>query len=228
HTLGELSGSLAHELNQPLGIILANAQAARNLLERDPPDVAEVRDILADILAADRRAGEVIRRLCALLKLGESSLQPVSLNEIIDEVLKLANSDLIGRGVVVVRELVESLPHINGDRVQLQQLLLNLVVNAADAMASNAPGTRRLHLKAEFNSDLVRVSVRDEGVGLPADPESLFEPFFSTKPHGLGMGLAICRSIAKAHRGSLWAQPYPGGGAIFVLELPVADLSKRP
>ena len=227
HTLGELSGSLAHELNQPLGIILTNAQAARNLLERDPPDIAEVRDILADIVAADRRAGEVIQRLRALLKRGEVSLQPVSLNEIIDEVLKLANSDLIGRGVVVVRELAEFLPHINGDRVQLQQLLLNLVVNAADAMATNAPGTRRLHLKTEFYSDVVRVSVRDEGVGLPADPERLFEAFFSTKPHGLGMGLAICRSIAKAHGGSLWAEPHRAGGAIFNLELPAVTLAKQ-
>lgn len=227
HTLGELSGSLAHELNQPLGIILTNAQAARHLLERDPPDVAEVRDILADIVAADRRAGEVIQRLRALLKRGEVSLEPVSLQETIEEVLHLANSDLLGRGVVVVRELVECLPQINGDRVQLQQLLLNLVVNAADAMASNAPGTRRLYLKTEFDSDLVRVSVRDEGVGLPADPERLFEPFFSTKPHGLGMGLTICRSIAKAHRGSLQARPYPGGGAVFILELPVAGGSKR-
>jgi two-component system sensor kinase FixL len=220
HTLGELSGSLAHELNQPLGIILTNAQAARHLLEREPPNVAEVREILGDIVAADRRAGEVIQRLRALLKRGEVSLQPVSLNETIEEVLHLANSDLIGRGVVVVRDLAAGLPHVNGDRVQLQQLLLNLVVNAADAMVLNAPGAKRLHLKTEFHSDSVRVSVRDEGGGLPADPERLFEPFFSTKPHGLGMGLAICRSIAKAHRGSLWAQPHPGGGAVFNLELP--------
>src|SRR5262245_61791058 len=228
HTLGELSGSLAHELNQPLGIILTNAQAARHLLARNPPDVAELGAILAAIVAADRRAGEVIERLRALLKRGEVSLQPVSLNEIIEEVLKLANSDLIGRGVVIVRELAAVLPHINGDRVQLQQLLLNLIVNAADAMALNAPGNRRLHLKTELHADSARVSVRDQGVGLPADPERLFAPFFSTKPHGLGMGLAICRSIAKAHRGSLWAEPHPGGGAVFNLELPVVRLSTSP
>jgi signal transduction histidine kinase len=228
HTLGELSGSLAHELNQPLGIILTNAQAARHLLEREPPDVPEVRDILGDIVAADLRAGEVIQRLRALLKRGEISLQPVSLNDVIDEVLKLANSDLIGRGVVVDRDLAAVLPQVNGDRVQLQQLLLNLVVNAADAMVLNTPGARRLHLKTELQSEMVRASVRDEGIGLPADPERLFEAFFSTKSHGLGMGLTICRSIAKAHRGNLWAQPHPGGGAVFNLELPVVGPVKHP
>ena len=147
NTLGALSGSLAHELNQPLGIILSNAQAAQELLLQEPPDLAEVQAILSDIVAADRRAGEVIERLRALLKRGQVSLQPLPLNQVIEEVLHLIQADLIGRGVTVVRELAPDLPPIAGDRVQLQQLVLNLILNAADAMAANAPGTRRLHLQ---------------------------------------------------------------------------------
>ncbi len=228
HSVSELSGSLAHELNQPLGIILSNAQAAQHLLAHDPPDVAEVRDILADIVAADRRAGDVIQRLRALLKRGEVSFQSVSLTEIVEEVLHLASADLIGRGVVVTRELASDLPLVNGDRVQLQQILLNLVSNATDAMALNAPGTRALHLTSERYANAVRVSVRDRGVGLPSDTERLFNPFFSTKPQGLGMGLAICRSIAKAHDGRLWAEPDPDRGAVFHFELPAIQATHCP
>ena len=221
NTLGALSGSLAHELNQPLGIILSNAQAAQELLAQEPPDVAEVQAILADIVAADRRAGEVIERLRALLKRGQVSLQPLPLNQVIEEVLHLTRADLIGRGVTVVRELAPDLPPIAGDRVQLQQLVLNLILNAADAMAANAPGTRRLHLQTRLHEGRVRASVRDEGGGLPADVERLFQPFYTTKTQGLGLGLAICRSIVAAHHGRLWAEPHPERGAVFHFELPV-------
>src|ERR1022692_2801201 len=145
-TVSELSGSLAHELNQPLGIILSNAQAAQELLLQTPPVLGEVSEILADIVAADRRAAEIIQRLRALLKRGESSLQPLPLNDLLEEVLRLVNADLIGRGVTVIRDLAPDLPPITGDRVQLQQLTLNLILNAADAMADNAPGTRRLYI----------------------------------------------------------------------------------
>ena len=226
NTLNELSGSLAHELNQPLGIILSNAQAATRLLDHQPPNLAEVRDILADIVAADRRAGEVIRRLRALLKRGETRFQPLSFNEIIREVLHLLNADLIGRGIVVVQNLAPDLPQVSGDRVQLQQLLLNLLVNAADALSANPPGLRRVHLDTTLQSNTVRVSVRDQGVGLPTETEHLFQPFYTTKPHGLGMGLAICRSIASAHHGKLWAAAHPERGAVFHLELPIAGEAK--
>ena len=221
-TLSELSGSLAHELNQPLGIILTNAQAAQRLLVQDPPDVAEVREILADIVAANRHAGEVIQRLRTLLRRSEASLQPLALNDAIEEVLQLTGADLIGRGVTVVRALAPDLPPITGDRVQLQQLVLNLILNAADAMADNPPGSRRLYLNTERADGKVRASVQDEGSGLPADVEPLFQPFFTTKPHGLGMGLPICRSIVEAHHGQLWAEPHPARGAVFHFELPVA------
>jgi signal transduction histidine kinase len=227
NTLGALSGSLAHELNQPLGIILTNAQAAQELLLQEPPDVAEVQAILSDIVTADRRAGEVIERLRALLKRGQVSLQPLPLNQVIEEVLHLTRADLIGRGVTVIRELTPDLPAIAGDRVQLQQLVLNLILNAAEAMAANAPGARRLHLQTLLHQGRVRASVRDEGGGLPADAERLFQPFYTTKPQGLGLGLAICRSIVAAHRGRLWAEPHPERGAVFHFELPVAEEGAR-
>jgi PAS domain S-box-containing protein len=222
-TLGALSGSLAHELNQPLGIILSNAQAAQELLLQDPPDVADVQAILSDIVAADRRAGEVIERLRAMLKRGQASLQPLQLNEVIEEVLHLIRADLIGRGITVVRELSADLPLIAGDRVQLQQLVLNLVLNAAEAMAANAPGARRIHFQTTLHQGQVRSSVRDEGGGLPAEVERLFQPFYTTKAQGLGMGLAICRSIVATHQGRLWAEPHSERGAIFCFEIPVAS-----
>ena len=226
NTLGALSGSLAHELNQPLGIILSNAQAAQELLAQQPPDLAEVQAILADIVAADHRAGDVIERLRSLLKHGQVSLQPLALKQVIEEVLQLTQADLIGRGISLVRELVPDLPPIAGDRVQLQQLVLNLILNAADAMAANAPGTRRLHLQTRLHDGRVRATMRDEGTGLPADAERLFEPFYTTKTHGLGLGLSICRSIVAAHHGRIWAEPHPERGAVFHFELPVAEVGK--
>jgi signal transduction histidine kinase len=227
-TLGALSGSLAHELNQPLGIILSNAQAAQELLLQNPPDVAEVQAILADIVAADRRAGEVIERLRAMLKGGQASLQPLQLNQVIEEVLHLMRADLIGRGVTVFRGLAPDLPLVAGDRVQLQQLVLNLVLNAAEAMAANAPDARRLHLQTKLHQGRARVSVQDEGGGLPAEVERLFQPFYTTKAQGLGMGLAICRSIVAAHGGRIWAEPHSERSAVFHVELPVADSPTEP
>lgn len=223
NSLGALSGSLAHELNQPLGIILSNAQAAQELLAQEPPDVAEVQAILTDIVAADRRAGDVIGRLRALLKRGQVSLQPLSLNQVFEEVLNLTRSDLIERGVTVACAPARDLPPVAGDRVQLQQLVLNLILNAAEAMVGNAPGTRRLHLQTVFHQGRVRASVRDEGSGLPPDVERIFQAFYTTKAQGLGMGLAICRSIVAAHHGHLWAEPQPDRGALFHFELPVCE-----
>jgi len=223
NTLGALSGSLAHELNQPLGIILSNAQAAQELLTQEPPDTAEVQAILTDIVKADRRAGEVILRMRALFKGGQASLQSLSLNTVIEEVLNLTRAELLGRGVTTTCDLDPNLPLIAGDRVQLQQLVLNLILNAADAMAANAPGSRRLHLRTTLHLAHVRASVRDEGEGLPADVERLFQPLYTTKPQGLGLGLAICRSIVGAHGGRLWAERHPERGAVFCFKLPVAS-----
>ena len=226
-TMSELSSSLAHELNQPLAIILTNAQAAQRLLAQDPPDVAETRDILADIVSEDERAGEVIRRLRALLKPGQTQRLPLSVNEIIEDVLRIARSDLIGRGVTVHTALAESLPQVLGDRVQLQQVLLNLILNASDAVAGNPPAQRRLTITTAHREGSVRISVSDNGCGLPAEPERIFQPFYTTKKEGLGLGLAICRSIVTAHQGRLWAEPHPERGAVLQLELPAGDVRNQ-
>jgi PAS domain S-box-containing protein len=237
-TLSELSGSLAHELNQPLAIILTNAQAAQRLLAQQPPDLAELRDILADIVSEDERAGEVIKRLRALLKPGQTQLQMLSASALVDDVLRIARSDLIERGIRVRTELDGSLPQVMGDRVQLQQVLLNLILNAGDAMAANSPAGRHLTIGTAHRNGNVRVSVSDTGCGLPPDAERVFEAFYTTKKDGLGLGLQICRSIVSAHNGRLWAESRTaagiapddaaaGRGATFHLELP-ATAEVRP
>jgi PAS domain S-box-containing protein len=222
--LGELSGSLAHELNQPLTAILSNAQAAQRFLAHDNADLNEVRDILADIVAEDKRAGEVIRRLRLLLKKGEVQHQPFDLNEVVREVLKLVRSDLVNQGVAVHAELAPALPAVNADRVQFQQVLLNLVMNACDAMAGGLAADRKLIIRTGLaGGEGIRVSVADRGVGLPPDMlEKVFEPFFTTKAHGMGLGLSVCRTIITAHGGKLWAANNPERGATFFFTLPVA------
>jgi two-component system, LuxR family, sensor kinase FixL len=222
-TLGELSGALAHELNQPLTAILSNAQAARRMLAREPVDLREVREILRDIAEDDRRAGEVIQRLRAMLKKGGAKLIPLDLNELIKEVLRLAHSDLITRNVAVTTELASELPPVCGDRVQLQQVILNLILNACEAMSDRQTQERRLTVAtARDGAAGVRVSVVDRGTGISADElERVFAPFFTTKEHGLGLGLSICRSIVVAHGGRLWASNNQDRGATFHLTLPL-------
>jgi len=226
-TLGELSGSLAHELNHPLAIILSNAQAAQALLAEQPPDVAEVQNILMDIVTADRHAGGVIERLLALFRREELTRQTLQLNQVIEEVLQISRADLQGRGVVVARDFGDGLPSVTGDRVQIQQLILNLVLNAAEAMADKPPNKRLLTISTTLRQERVVASVRDEGRGLPPDPDCLFHPFYSTKPRGLGLGLVICRSIVEAHGGRIWAEPNIERGAVFHFELPIAGPQDR-
>ena len=220
--LGELSGSLAHELNQPLTSILSNAQAAQRFLAGERPDLDEVREILADIVSDDKRAGEVIRRLRLLLKKGEAQHQELDLNEVVQDVLKLVRSDLVHNDVVVDTRLASSLPKVKGDVVQLQQVILNLIVNGCDAMADNGKLDRRLSVTTENNGDEgICVSVADLGCGVPPDrAEKVFEPFYTTKPHGTGLGLSICRTIVAAHAGKLWVSNNKGRGASFHLSLP--------
>ncbi len=221
-TLGELSGALAHELNQPLTAILSNAQAAVRFLDREPLDRAQLREILTDIADEDRRAGEVIRRLRALLRKGETPRQPLDVNEMTSDVLRLAHGELIAHGVTVAAQLAPGLPGVTGDRVALQQVLLNLIVNACDAMRLDEPAQRQLIITTARNGEgTVQVAVVDRGAGLPADGiERVFEPFFTTKVDGLGLGLMICRSIVVAHGGRLWATNNPDRGATFVFTLP--------
>ena len=232
-TVSELSGSLAHELNQPLAIILTNAQAAQRLLAQQPPDLAEAREILADIVSEDQRAGQVIQRLRSLLKHGETSLQPLTVNALVEEVLQLSRNSLIGHGITVHRSLAPNVPQVQGDHIQLQQVLLNLILNACDAMSANPTAARHLTVATAHRDGAVRISLSDTGCGLPPDVERIFEPFYTTKKHGLGLGLPICRSIVTAHKGRLWAEAQAtagvppatttaSGGATFHLELPAA------
>ena len=220
--LSELSGSLAHELNQPLTAILSNAQAALRFLARDNPDLDEVREILQDIVKDDKRAGEVIQGLRLLLKKGEMRREPLDMNEVVRDVLRLVHSDMLNSGVGLTTEFAPALPRVDGDRVQLQQVILNLVVNGCDAMAGAAAADRKLLVTTESAAaDCILVCVADHGRGIPAeDLERVFDPFFTTKTQGLGLGLAVCRTIISAHGGRLWAKSGDGGGASFCFTLP--------
>ena len=223
--LGELSGALAHELSQPLAAILINAQAAQQGLRKATPDLTEIAEILADIVADDKRAAEVIRRLRALLLRGAVQMESVSVSECVREVLALAHSDLIARNVAAEVRLGRDLPAVMADRVQLQQVLLNLIGNACDAMTERGAGPHRLQIVGSASEDgWVHIEVRDNGRGVQ-NLERIFEPFFSSKSHGIGLGLAISRTIIGTHRGRLWATNNASGGATFHITLPVAQAS---
>jgi signal transduction histidine kinase len=223
-TLGELAAGLAHELNQPLAAILTNVQASQRLLRSEPLRMELLRDIMDDIAADDVRAAEIIRRMRALLTKGQRDVQPLDLSQLAGDVLRLVASDAILRRVRIHSRLEPDLPGIVGDRVQLQQVILNLVVNGLESMSEVAPGQRHLTIRTEQpDPDRVEVTVQDTGPGISSEVLGrIYEPFFSTKPDGLGMGLSICRSIAEAHGGRLEASNAPGGGATFVFALPVA------
>jgi len=219
--LGELSGSLAHELNQPLTAILSNAQAAQRFLAQSPPRVDKLAEILIDIVKSDHRAGAVIQRLRSLLRKEEAQRHPLDINEVVEESLRLMRSDLLNRQVVLSSELAHALPAVSGDRNQLQQVLLNLVINGCDAMNGHRADNRLVIRTQRTANGNVEVSVADRGAGIPsADLERIFEPFVTTKSHGLGLGLAICRSIVEAHGGRLWASNNADRGATVHFELP--------
>lgn len=223
--VGELSVSLAHEMNQPLAIILSNAQAAQKLLENKSPDLAEIREILSEIVDEDLRAGETIKRIRALLQRGEVSSQIFDLNVVVTEVLHLMKNEMARRKVTLSHDLARPLPHISADRIQLQQVLLNLMLNACESMETGNAEKRKLHIATKSDGATVSLEVTDNGQGLPADVESIFHAFYTTKDQGLGMGLAICRSIIAAHRGQLWAEPArASSGATFHVVLPVKEV----
>jgi PAS domain S-box-containing protein len=223
-TVSALSGSLAHELSQPLSSILINAQAGQRFIAQDPPNIVELRTIFEEIVSADSRAGDIIDRLRTMLRRGHVALQPVNVNESIEELLQLTRTDLHRRAVTVTRVTTPDLPPVMTDRVQLQQVLLNLIVNACDAMRTSPPEDRLLTLTTAFAEDQVHIGVLDNGVGLPDDVESLFQPFHSTKEGGLGMGLSICRTLVASHGGRLWAERRAVRGAAFYVALPLARL----
>jgi len=219
--LGELSGAVAHELNQPLAAILANTRAAQRMLAHDVLDREELRAILEDIAADDSRAGEVIRRLRRMLQKGDNDPQQVVMNDVIDEMLALAHSEVVQRGVAITTHFAPSLPPVAADRVQLQQVMLNLIVNACDAMSENPPNDRRIVITTADVGSAVRLSISDRGTGIMTQPiDSVFDQFVSSKRNGLGLGLSICRSIVNAHGGRLWAENNADRGATFHLLLP--------
>jgi len=225
--LGELCGSLAHELNQPLTAIAINAEAAQEFLRIEKLDLDEVRSILQDIVSDDRRAGEVIRRLRVLFQKGEVQQHPLDVNEMVQDTLKLVQGDLVIQNVVAQTELATNLPMVNGDQVQLQQVLLNLMANGCDAMVGIGSSDRKLTVRTELDSASgVKISVADCGCGIPQEQmEHIFTPFFTTKEKGMGLGLAVCRSIVSAHGGKLWAANEADRGARFNILLPAAATS---
>ena len=223
-TLGELSGALAHEIGQPLTAIMSNAQAALRILEKENFDRGVVREILTDIVHEDRRAGDVIRQLRQLFKKDRSSREPVDPRDAVHEALSLAHSDLIAHNIAVVANLPSEPLSVLGDHVQLQQVLLNLILNARDAMAPPQIGQRQLGIDVSLSAGRVRISVSDSGPGIPPHLlEQIFEPFFTTKQQGLGLGLSICRSIIAEHGGELWAENV-GAGAVFIMQLPAREI----
>ena len=219
--MGELTASLAHELNQPLAAILSNAQAGLRFLQSGKIDLDELREILQDITQDDQRAGSVIRSLRSMVKREEVERKPVILNNVLNDVVQIFHTESVFRNVRVETELDGSLPPVLGDKVQLQQVVLNLILNAADAMSENPPEQRKIILCTRVKDDRVRVTVRDFGAGVDqANLERIFEAFFTTKGAGLGMGLNICRAVVEAHGGRIRAENNPDRGATFVFELP--------
>jgi C4-dicarboxylate-specific signal transduction histidine kinase len=220
-TMGQLTGSITHELKQPMTAARTHASAALRWLNETPPDLAEVRDALAWIVTATDRAGDIVNRIGALMRKAPPRKEVLDLNEAILEVIALTHSEATKTGVTVRTQLAPCLPRIHADRVQLQQVMLNLIVNGIQAINDVADGQRDLLITTEGTEDGVRVVVRDTGPGLgPETLERLFEPFYTTKPNGMGMGLSICRSIVEAHGGRLWATGHASQGAVFQFTIP--------
>jgi PAS domain S-box-containing protein len=228
--VAELWGALAHELHQPLAAILTNAQAGQRFLSHRPPDLEQIGEILDAIADDDRRAGDIIARLRALLRKEAVLQEPLDINDLLRDVVRVARADLIAHEVTVTWNTADCLPFVTGDRVQLQQVILNLVLNACDAMSSTPRRRRRLTLSTDFRpGEGVTIGISDTGTGVPPDGrDRIFEPFVSSKAHGLGLGLAICRSMASAHGGRLWTENNASEGATFFLRLPVRRTEEMP
>ncbi len=224
--MGQLTTALAHEINQPLAAILCNAQAAIRLLAVESPDLTEVREALRDIVADGKRAGAVVQGSRDMLRKRPAQRAPVDLNALVTGMIDLVRSEVVLCKARITLDLATWLPPVMGDAVQLQQVLLNLMVNALDAMRGQSDRPRVLRLCTRLcDEDWVELRVQDSGPGIaPGDLETVFEPFFTTKLHGMGMGLAINRHIVTSHGGRLWAENEPGQGAVFLLTLPILRL----
>jgi C4-dicarboxylate-specific signal transduction histidine kinase len=223
--LGELSGALAHELQQPLTSILCNAEAAQLLAAKAQFNPEELREILKDIVIEDKRAGQIIQRLRSLLMRGEVHVQRLEIGDVLRDVLALARCTLTERAIQVHSRIGDGVSAVLGDRVELQQVFLNLILNACEAMSANAAGDRSIDIVVALDAEdcAVRTSVIDCGKGIDRDQlEHIFDPFFTTKKSGLGLGLGVCHSIIGAHKGRLWATNNSERGAAFHFTLPAA------
>ena len=222
--LGELSGAIAHELNQPLTAILSNAEAAHDLLGQKQVDLEKIREIVADIIEEDARAADVMSHIRNLLRRGEGKTETVDLNRLVDSNLDLLHSELVRRETAVEIALAADLPMISGDPVALQQVLLNALMNAIDAMSSNPPRQRGLKVATRVAGNQIHAVISDSGHGISVKHQTqLFNPFFTTKEHGLGLGLSICSKIVKTHGRKLSIENNAGGGATVTVTLPARD-----
>jgi len=222
--LGEMTASIAHEVNQPLAAIVADANASLNWLAAAHPDLESVRGALDAIVRDGHRAGEVIQRIRQLARKGAPRKDAVDLNDVVRDVVPLVRAELRHQEISLMLDLASKLPPVLGDRIQLQQVLLNLVMNAVEAMGTVTGRPRRLIIRSEpDDDDHVSVAVQDTGIGIAANHlDHVFSAFFTTKPGGMGMGLSISRSIIEAHGGRLWTTPNRPHGAVFHFALPVA------
>jgi signal transduction histidine kinase len=219
--MGQLTASIAHEVTQPIASARNNARAALNFLDKMPPDLREVREALGCLVGDADRAGDIISRIRDQIKKAPPRKNRFDLNAAINEVIVLARTVIIRNGVSVQTQLADGLSPVHGDRVQLQQVVLNLTLNALEALGSVEPGRRELLISTEQDRTGVLVAVRDSGPGIdPTHLERIFEAFYTTKPSGTGMGLSICRSIVDAHRGRLWAEANEPRGVVFQFTLP--------
>ena len=221
-TMGQLSASIAHEVNQPIAAALMNAGTAARWLTRQPPNLEEARQSIGRIVTDGRRAADIVGRIRALARKAPAKMESLIINEVVLGMIGLTRGEISDNGVFAQTRLTDGLPYIVGDRVQLHQVILNLIINAIEAMSEVTEGSRELLIStSEVVSGGVLVTVSDSGPGLPANPEQLFEAFYTTKASGLGMGLAICRSIIQNHGGRLWATPNEPHGAVFHIMLPI-------
>jgi C4-dicarboxylate-specific signal transduction histidine kinase len=226
-TMGQLAASIAHEVNQPIGATLINAETALRWLDASPPRLESARQSIDRIITDGQRAADIIGRVRGLVKKAPARKEGLEINEVIFGVIALTRNEMARNRVLVQTRLSNDLPNVWGDRVQLQQVILNLTMNAIEAMSEVREESRELSIStSKLESEGVLVAVSDSGPGLPpASPESIFEPFYTTKPSGLGMGLSICRSIVEAHGGRLWGAPNEPRGAVFCLMLPIEQAS---
>jgi C4-dicarboxylate-specific signal transduction histidine kinase len=223
--MGQLAASIAHEINQPITAVVTSANAGLLWLAAVPPDLEEARDAFDCVVKAGKQAGEVIGRIRALIKKAPPRKDNLGINEAILEVIGLTHGEFVKNGVSLHTQLLEGLPLVQGDRVQLQQVILNLIINAVEAMSAVSEGSRELLIGTGIDPSCgVHVAVQDSGPGLnPEGFDRLFDPFYTTKPNGMGMGLSICRSIVEAHGGRVWASRTAGTGVTVQFTLPAGE-----